>query len=495
MSGGKVGLPETYVKVGEAFQVTLYSQGGSTGYSWYLSGLPECIAFLGETTAAVPPVMAGSKTAQTFTFAAMAKPGGTVAFSLLRPWEPANPADHHTVVVNVSAADTKPNLAQSLKETAGRGQFVGGSLGASHVPPHLAYGFPCQNGAGQAAAAQFSGAHMFPIPPYGFPQSNGAGGQFYAVVESGENCMLAYGFPYGVSTDPAHCRMKYGFPAGGPEGRVIALYSVLPPQNGSNGCAGGVSVSEDKDNCVIKYGFPGGIARDPSQCTLKYGFPHASVVALYAFPPTEATAAATSAAGVSAVDENDANCVVKYGFPNGVAGDPAQCTVKYGFPLRPYPLYAFPIAAAVEKVDETDPKCMVKYGFPNGIATGDQCVLKYGFPSGPVMLYGFPVEASARSAAAQTVQAAATPDQCVVKYGFPGGVALDPNQCTLKYGFPVAAPVYGFPPEHEVAAVDEADPKCVVKYGFPNGIATDAAQCTLKYGFPRPMPKYGFPSS
>lgn len=89
------------------------------------------------------------------------------------------------------------------------------------------------------------------------------------------------------------------------------------------------SVVESANNCRVKYGVPWGVT-DPSKCFLKYGFPcgctdkPGTVIPLYGFPPD-------SPIEIIEADD-DANCVVKYGMPNGVGKDDDNCTIKYGMP-------------------------------------------------------------------------------------------------------------------------------------------------------------------
>ena len=99
----------------------------------------------------------------------------------------------------------------------------------------------------------------------------------------------------------------------------------------------------------MKYGVPGGIA-DPGHCTLKYGFPvnlaqdAEDIILAYGFPPTGGGGPVVTAASGPTTDSvsskwemqasDEANCVVKYGTPAGIAVEPGDCTVKYGFPVR-----------------------------------------------------------------------------------------------------------------------------------------------------------------
>jgi|GEM_PF-2557481 len=463
MASGKIELFEINVHVGENFEVALYSQPGSTGYSWYLAGLPAGVAFLGETTAPVPPATAGSKTRQTFTFAACRSGSGQLLFELLRPWTPCEPADVRGFVVNVTAAAAKDeSLAGRLTAEAGRGRFVSQPPFLGHYPPTTLYGFPPESPKARTNAG--ATAHFHPIPPYGFP----GGTALHTVVESAENCVVKYGVPWGVTTDSDQCILKYGFPPGG---------GVQPLYGFPVDCATVVEPAEG-DRCVVKYGTPGGVTADSARCVVAYGFPTPK----YGFPTAVARA------------EGDC-CIVKYGTPNGVAASDAECTVKYGFPTVKY---GFPVAegaaAATAAVRTADGDCcVVKYGTPNGVAASDaECTVKYGFPT---VKYGFPVAEAAAAAPVAAVRTAEG-DCCIVKYGTPGGVAASDAECTVKYGFPTVK--YGFPASEgaraATAAVRTAEKDCcVVKYGTPQGVAASDAECTLKYGFP--TVKYGFPAA
>ena len=105
------------------------------------------------------------------------------------------------------------------------------------------------------------------------------------------------------------------------------------------------------------------------------------VIPLYGFPPESGLS--------TTMIHSQANCMLKYGNPFGVALEEAECTLKYGYPLMKYgypPIYkyGFPLSgSAGEKfmIKENAANCSVKYGTPGGIAkNAEECVLKYGFP-------------------------------------------------------------------------------------------------------------------
>lgn len=279
------------IEVNQSFDISLYSEAGSTGYLWCLSGLKTGVLLLGETHSQVPPVMPGSRTRQTFTFVATKEMSGKISFALIRPWNPDVAADTRTFTfqANVTKSST---LADDLSRTAGGGSFVKNDSFRSHHPPMALYAAPqpISDYCGTADSSTSCVMPAYGYPPvsrtangarhivvaYGFP-SNPTGA--HAFVEStGSNCMVKYGFPHGVSTDPDGCTLKYGFPTQGPGG-VIPLYGY-PPLD-ANTCA--TTVEEDKNNCIVKYGIPTGIATDSSGCTVKYGFPTMK----YGFPVSE----------------------------------------------------------------------------------------------------------------------------------------------------------------------------------------------------------------
>lgn len=124
---------------------------------------------------------------------------------------------------------------------------------------------------------------------------------------------------------------------------------------------------------IPPYGFA-----DSNKAILLYGFPP---TLLYGYPP--ASDCATS------VILSEANCMIKYGNPFGIAFDESECNLKYGYPIMKYgypPIYkyGFPLSDASGKeltIKEDANNCIVKYGTPGGVANkAEDCVLKYGFP-------------------------------------------------------------------------------------------------------------------
>ena len=159
-------------------------------------------------------------------------------------------------------------LAEDLSAIAGKGRFVAQPPFVAHIPVTMLYGFPPPDvqATGVDAATGKATGHLIPIIPYGFPTTNGQPGT-HTVVDSAENCHVKYGFPYGVSTDPANCVLKYGFP-------VYPLYAFP---------AGAVALEQAdpaSGNCTLMYGVPAptagaaaGVSTDPSQCLMKYAAP------------------------------------------------------------------------------------------------------------------------------------------------------------------------------------------------------------------------------
>ena len=124
--------------------------------------------------------------------------------------------------------------------------------------------------------------------------------------------------------------------------------------------------------------------------------------------------------------------VIPYGF-----ADSEKAILIYGFP--PSPLYGYPPPEYCPSVIESQANCLLKYGNPFGVATDEaECNLKYGYPVvkygyPPIYKYGFPMNDSSGKALAVKEDT----QNCIVKYGTPFGVANNSEDCVLKYGFPV----------------------------------------------------------
>ncbi|MFO1431153.1 MAG: protease inhibitor I42 family protein [Candidatus Competibacteraceae bacterium] len=255
-------------RIGESFEVVLYSQSGSTGYGWHLAYLPEGVVLVSISTTPVPPIRPGSQTREVFTFTATRElQGGYLLFELLRLWDPTHPADIRRYSLTISGA---PGLQAELEKAAGSGRFVPSQFFRSHLPPIMPYGFP---DAGRPGMLQSSNGSPI-IPLYGFPvptaQSSTLENTVHHVIESAENCTVKYGFPWGVTADPDLCILKYGFPVDlQMQGGVRQMYGF---PNTEEGCGNAISI-EAKDVCVVKYGTPEGGIAVGNLCTVKYGFP------------------------------------------------------------------------------------------------------------------------------------------------------------------------------------------------------------------------------
>lgn len=189
---------------------------------------------------------------------------------------------------------------------------------------------------------------------------------------------------------------------------VVVASDELEESMGSNKFVSGTGqMSHTHPN--IPYGFPRTIADEKGNPKVfpLYGFP--DPVPYYGFSdckepnPGQPSVFPDCQAGATApavIYTSDASkCVVKYGFPGGVAMNAADCVLKYGFPVHD---------------EEVLNNVIVKYGFP-----------------GPVVKYGFP----------DTV--VEDKNNCVIKYGTPGGISKDAKNCTMLYGIPVVK--YGAP--------------------------------------------------
>lgn len=124
--------------------------------------------------------------------------------------------------------------------------------------------------------------------------------------------------------------IPYGFVS---SGKVIPLYGFPPSPLYGYPVDNSINVIHSNANCMLKYGNPFGIAVDSTECNLKYGYP---VNMKYGYPPVYKYGFPLSnAAGEELIVKEDAkNCVVKYGTPGGVANTPGDCRLKYGFPVN-----------------------------------------------------------------------------------------------------------------------------------------------------------------
>jgi hypothetical protein len=112
-----------------------------------------------------------------------------------------------------------------------------------------------------------------------------------------------------------------------------------------------------------------------------YGFPPLGMPP-YGYPPAGYPRSSSEA---HSVVESAENCVVKYGFPHGVANEEALCIFKYGYPV--HPLYGvLPPGVTLEKAEPGSEQCRAMYGMITAegearvSADPSQCLLKYGAP-------------------------------------------------------------------------------------------------------------------
>jgi hypothetical protein len=260
-------LPVVKAAIGESFDIHLQSMQGSTGYGWYLSGLPEGVVLLGVTTSSIYSQPIVGPTRQTFTFVGLTTIESNLEFRLLAPWKPTEPADRKVFALYIGKEQ-----ADELEAEMGSAKFVSRSAYTVNMPAVMPYGFPDEPSLRK---------HGIVFPLYGFPTTGGE--PKVNVIESIENCVLKYGVPGGIS-DAEHCTLKYGFPVNlEQEAKDVLIAYGFPPTGGGGPVVttmqSDMSSSEwkmdnaDESNCVVKYGTPGGIATNSADCTLKYGFP------------------------------------------------------------------------------------------------------------------------------------------------------------------------------------------------------------------------------
>ena len=254
-------LPVVKAAVGESFEIQLQSMQGSTGYGWYLTGLPEGVALLSTTSAPVHPEPMIGPVRQIFVFVGLREIKASLEFQMLAPWKPTEPADRKVYALLIGQVE------DTLEAEMGAGQFVTRTSHMVHMSAVLPYGFP-------EDAVRHKGV-VFPL--YGYPPPDGR--TAVNVIESAENCVLMYGVPQGIA-DREHCNLKYGFPVNlGEDAKDVVIAYGFPPGGGGGpvparmrGVSGQVK-EVDASQCVVKYGTPNGIATDPANCGLKYGFP------------------------------------------------------------------------------------------------------------------------------------------------------------------------------------------------------------------------------
>ena len=155
---------------------------------------------------------------------------------------------------------------------------------------------------------------------------------------------IPYGFPRTIVGEQGTAKVfsLYGYPPvteyGFPDCK--GLNQVQPnvfPDCQSGATVPGVIHTSDPSKCVVKYGFPGGVAIDPSDCHLKYGFPiHDESVLNNVIVKYGFPCPVVKYGFPDAVEESKDNCVIKYGTPSGISKDAKNCTMLYGIPVVKY---------------------------------------------------------------------------------------------------------------------------------------------------------------
>lgn len=266
-------IPLINTTVGKPFDIYLQSMTGSTGYDWYLAGLPEGLILIDNRKEPMVPHPAIAPMRAIFTFAADKIGKYSLFFKKLRIWEIDVPVEilEYRVVVE------KPGLEKHLSNdkfvdvgihlehfsgpippygfTGPEAELPDGTLHPlyGYPPPHLLYGFPPEIKYGFPAHLKYG----FPTTKYGFPC------EVANVVEDPERCVVKYGTPWGIAKSKDQCTVKYGFPIGAKDD----LENIFDKKKFPKG------VIEDKTNCMLMYGVPYGIAVEKDKCKLKYGFP------------------------------------------------------------------------------------------------------------------------------------------------------------------------------------------------------------------------------
>ena len=270
--------PVIHVTIGKSFDIQLQAMTGSTGYDWFLTGLPEGIILIEiQKIPVLTTMIAPMRVIFTFTSSKV----GTyqVDFKKLRIWEPQVAAEHveYTVIVEKAGLDKHlgsdkfVDMATHMEHIAGpippygftdpgepalRGTV---NLLYGYPPPHLLYGFPPYVKYGFPPHIKYG---FPPLVKYGFPphMKYGFPCELANIVEDKDRCVVMYGTPWGVAQDSANCTVKYGFPIGLDDMENCFDKTRFPK-----------GVIEDKKNCMLMYGVQFGISKE--NCTLKYGFP------------------------------------------------------------------------------------------------------------------------------------------------------------------------------------------------------------------------------
>lgn len=266
--------PVIHTTVGKPFDIYLQAMPGSTGYDWYLAGLPEGLIFIDHHEVPMVRKPAIGPMRVIFTFAADKIGKYTLHFKKLRIWEIEDPVEvieFHIVAEKAGlerflGSDKFVEVGTHLDHVAGpippygftgpEAQVPEGTIVPlyGYPPPHLLYGFP--------PVLEYG---MVNVLKYGFPPNvkYGFACEVANVVEDADHCVVMYGTPWGIAKDADHCTVKYGFPKGDKE----KLANIFDKDRFPKG------VVENKNNCVLMYGVLTGVAVDKEKCNLKYGFP------------------------------------------------------------------------------------------------------------------------------------------------------------------------------------------------------------------------------
>lgn len=228
-----------HVQVGHSADVVLFLSSG-TGYTWVLTALPDCLGLM-DVASSGTSASPGGVNQESFTFAAVKAGSGQLVFQLLRPWDPAQPADTRNFQVKVEPAS---KTTAALEASMGKGNFLPPMVHTTVMDPCMPYGFP-NCGTDVRALYNYPIDHHPISLKYGYP------------------IPLKYGYPvpmYAIDRCPPH--VEYGVPC---EAATLsqAKSGVLPAP----------SMMASRTNCQVKYGTPWGKADQPEQCRLMYGVP------------------------------------------------------------------------------------------------------------------------------------------------------------------------------------------------------------------------------
>jgi len=225
---------------GEFFDISMMSNGGSTGYIWCIAELTGPLLYVGDYiedigNPKIPP-MPGAPNKKIYNFIAQETGEAKVTFKLLRPWLPDEVIVVSEYTIKIEASHSEDDLKRFVSENKFPKTPIlkyGFIPTSSHDIPRTFYGY-------------FPGDR--PLPLYGiYTESNTPCMPYGVYGGKGECCTVKYGSP-----DPTcDCNVKYGSPD--PTCDCNVKYGSPDPNWNYN----------------LKYGSPdpGGI------CNLKYGFP------------------------------------------------------------------------------------------------------------------------------------------------------------------------------------------------------------------------------